>query len=99
MNANATQITTINALTPYLTPNQLSLPPTRQSAVVLKKLELTLAPYPAFFRETQANLLEEVRLTNPDIADELERALDSAQQAIELHCQGLQAVANLLNNQ
>ncbi len=85
-------------LAALLNNNQRSLPTTRQGAVAIKKLEMSLAPYPAYFREVQQNALEELRQSNPEAAEEIELALESAQQAIELHCRGLRLVNQLLNN-
>ncbi|OCH31812.1 hypothetical protein A6E13_16450 [Aliivibrio fischeri] len=77
---------------------QNTLPTTRQGAIVIKKLEMALAPYPAFFREIQQNALEELKASNPEAVEEIEFALESAQQAIEQHCRGLKLVTQLLNN-
>lgn len=88
----------IHPLSTLLRQEQLSLPTTRQGAVAVKKLEMQLTPYPAFFREIQQNTVEDIRETHPEIAEQLEDAFDSAQQAIEIHLQGLRMVTRLLNN-
>ncbi|EGR0666970.1 hypothetical protein E2J97_17100 [Vibrio cholerae] len=75
-----------------------SLPAPRKSAVAIKRLEHTLTPYPAFFRELQSSVIEDIRATHPEHADELEAAFDSATQAIETHIAGLRSIAQLLNN-
>lgn len=78
--------------------NHRSLPATRQGAVAIKKLEMAITPYPAYFREVQLNALEEIKESHPEAAEQIEHALESAQQALELHCNGLRMVAKLLNN-
>lgn len=75
-----------------------SLPATRQGAVAIRKLELQLTPYPAFFRELKDQTLQEVRESNPAAADQIEAAMDAADYAIEIHLAGLRAVAKILNN-
>ncbi|HAS6087730.1 hypothetical protein [Vibrio vulnificus] len=85
-------------LSTLLEQHQRHLPATRQGAVALRKLEMQLTPYPAFFREIQSNTLEEIRQSHPELAEQIELALDSAMQAIEMHCQGLKLVTQLLNN-
>ncbi|EGR0268310.1 hypothetical protein FMH15_16905 [Vibrio alginolyticus] len=85
-------------LAAILDQSQRSLPTTRQGAVALKKLEMALTPYPAYFREVQNNALEDIRETHPDAAEQIEHALEAAQQALELHCHGLKMVSHLLNN-
>ncbi|EEY36243.1 hypothetical protein [Vibrio mimicus] len=76
-----------------------TLPAHRKGAVAIKKLEHTLTPYPAFFRELRGAIIDDIRETHPEHADELEAAFDSASQAIETHIAGLRAIAQLLNNQ
>lgn len=75
-----------------------SLPVSRQGAVAIRKLELQLTPYPAFFRELKEQTLLDVRADNPDAIEQIEAALDSAAHAIELHLSGLRVVTQLLNN-
>lgn len=75
-----------------------SLPLERRGAVALRRLELQLMPYPALFRQLQDEALTEVRESHPELADQLEDAMASAQQALENHMIGLRAVTNLLNN-
>ncbi|MCG6216247.1 hypothetical protein [Vibrio furnissii] len=75
-----------------------SLPATRQGAVAIRKLELQLTPYPAYFRTLKEQTLLDIRTSHPDLADEIEAALDATQQAIEIHLMGLRFVNNLLNN-
>lgn len=76
-----------------------TLPMARQSAIAIRKLELQLKPYPAFFRELKEQTLLEIRASHPDAAEDIEAALDAAQQAIELHLTGLKFVNQMLNNQ
>lgn len=89
----------LHPLAALLSPTQQqSLPTTRQGAVAIKKLEMALTPYPAFLREMQHNALEEIRDTHPEVAEQLEDAMEATQQAIEAHCRGLKMVNQLLNN-
>ncbi len=75
-----------------------SLPAVRQGAVAIRKLELQLTPYPAYFRLLKEQTLLEIRESHPEAADEIEAALDATQQAIEIHLMGLRSVNKLLNN-
>lgn len=85
-------------LAALLSTTQLTLPTPRQGAVAIKKLELALAPYPAYFRELQQTALEDLREHNPEAAEQIEQALESAQQAVEMHCRGLRLVIQILND-
>lgn len=76
-----------------------TLPANRQCSIAIRKLELQLKPYPAYFRELKEQVLLEIRVSHPEAAEDIEAALDATQQAIELHLAGLQCVNKMLNNQ
>ncbi|WP_305817518.1 hypothetical protein [Photobacterium leiognathi] len=86
------------SLAPYLSEQQISLPAPRQGAIAARHIELSLNAVPAYLRELQQNQLVALQDIDPELADELERGIATAEAAIEHAIKGLRTINSFLNN-